>query len=538
MSLTNALGIAASALSATQRQLTQTSQNIAAADIPGTTRKRVPVSTAVAGGSGIGLAIGVTIRAEDPALRRLLLQTSAEGSAASLRQAILQNVDLVAGQPHEGVGTAGLVRRLEDAFTTLRADPSAAIEQIKTLEAARDLTQHLNRLSGAVQKARQEAHDTLVATVNRGNEVLGELGRLNRRIVELGFARQPTAELEDTRDRLVLELSETFGFRPIQQASGAIAIVTRNGLVLPQRADALSIDETTIDATSFYEPGNLLSSIPRLTVNLDGGQSFELASVHLAGRAGEAMALRDGTLPLMQAELDEFAQKLARRFDQQGLRLFSRPNGTIPVENATDQQGYVGFAREITVYPAILTDPRYLRDGTHAIPGGTPPAFPGGTPNASPAPSGSAFTPNPPGGPAAFDTLIRRVLDHALGATRDTGPPPLAHDPLFRTTNLGPYTNPLFQLTSPLSVTARTTLFEYATLATARHASVVSSAAAAKEAGEAARSLAEQKLADRVGISVDREMALLVELQNAYVANARVMTTVQAMWDSLFSAVR
>jgi len=66
----------------------------------------------------------------------------------------------------------------------------------------------------------------------------------------------------------------------------------------------------------------------------------------------------------------------------------------------------------------------------------------------------------------------------------------------------------------------------------------VSSAAAAKEAGEAARSLAEQKLADRVGISVDREMALLVELQNAYVANARVMTTVQAMWDSLFSAVR
>ena len=50
--------------------MTQTSQNIATADIPGTTGKRVPVSTAVADGSRIELAIGVAIRVKDPALRR------------------------------------------------------------------------------------------------------------------------------------------------------------------------------------------------------------------------------------------------------------------------------------------------------------------------------------------------------------------------------------------------------------------------------------------------------------------------------------
>jgi len=537
MGLNQALGIAASGLFAIQKQLAQASQNIAAADIPATTRKRVAVASAVADGAGIGLRIGATIRADDPALRAFLSRTSAEASAASLRLAVLAEIDSVIGRPHEGTSLAGLVQRLTDGFVALRADPSSSIHQIATVEAARDLAKQITVAAEAIQKGRQTAHDALIATVRRGNEALAELGQLNRRIVELSFAKQPTAELEDTRDRLLLELSDLFGFRRLAQADGTVRVVSRNGLIIPERSDALALDSATLAATSFYEAGNPLSSIPALRLNLGGGQMLEIAAAHMAGRAGEAFALRDTTLPLMQAELDEFAQKLARRFDQQGLRLFSRPNGTLPVENATDQQGYIGFAREITVYPAILAEPRYVRDGTHAIPGGTPPPFPGGAPNASPLPSGAAFTPNPPGGPAAFDTLIRRILDFALGPLR-IDIPLSSHSPEFRTTNLGPYPTPSLQLTSPLSVTARTTLFEYATLMTSRHAAVTTAAAAAKDATSAQRSLAEQKLADRVGISVDREMALLVELQNAYVANARVMTAVQAMWDSLFAAVR
>ena len=42
----------------------------------------------------------------------------------------------------------------------------------------------------------------------------------------------------------------------------------------------------------------------------------------------------------------------------------------------------------------------------------------------------------------------------------------------------------------------------------------------------------------RSGVDVDREVASMVELQNAYAVNARVVATVQAMWDALFGAVR
>jgi len=39
-------------------------------------------------------------------------------------------------------------------------------------------------------------------------------------------------------------------------------------------------------------------------------------------------------------------------------------------------------------------------------------------------------------------------------------------------------------------------------------------------------------------VDVDSEMASLIQLQNAYAANARVMTTAQSMWTTLFESVR
>jgi len=39
-------------------------------------------------------------------------------------------------------------------------------------------------------------------------------------------------------------------------------------------------------------------------------------------------------------------------------------------------------------------------------------------------------------------------------------------------------------------------------------------------------------------VNMDTEMAHMIQLQNAYGANARVMSTVQAMWTQLLQAIR
>ena len=48
----------------------------------------------------------------------------------------------------------------------------------------------------------------------------------------------------------------------------------------------------------------------------------------------------------------------------------------------------------------------------------------------------------------------------------------------------------------------------------------------------------EARFAQRSGVDVDAEMAAMVTLQNAYAANARVISTVQRMWDDLLASVR
>ena len=96
--------------------------------------------------------------------------------------------------------------------------------------------------------------------------------------------------------------------------------------------------------------------------------------VGLLQAIGADLDLRDRTLPLFQAELDEFAHTMADRFSAQGLTLFTDPTGTVPAHlGAKPQSGYVGFAATIQVNPTITATPSLIRDGTTTItddPGG------------------------------------------------------------------------------------------------------------------------------------------------------------------------
>ena len=87
------------------------------------------------------------------------------------------------------------------------------------------------------------------------------------------------------------------------------------------------------------------------------------------GQIGANITLRDNTLPTDQAELDEFAQNLASRFDTEGLRLFTDPSGNVPSISAAPspvQSNYVGFAGTIQLNAAVQAKPSLVRDGTGA----------------------------------------------------------------------------------------------------------------------------------------------------------------------------
>jgi flagellar hook-associated protein 1 FlgK len=56
-----------------------------------------------------------------------------------------------------------------------------------------------------------------------------------------------------------------------------------------------------------------------------------------------------------------------------------------------------------------------------------------------------------------------------------------------------------------------------------------------KDRAATLRDALQAKFNARSGIDPDQEMANMVTLQNAYAANARVISTIQSMWSSLLS---
>jgi flagellar hook-associated protein 1 FlgK len=527
MGLDAALGISVSGLRAISQQLRVVSNNIANAEVPGYTAKSLPTTSVVAAGKGIGVATQPGQRVTEAALQRAVWQREAGVAAAELRAQVLAPLEALHGRPENGDSLAGLTGRVRDGFIALAAQPSSASLQVEVVNAAAALATKLNALSAAVTEARNRSQEMLVDGVAVANRLLGEAGSLTREIVRLKAEGQSTAELEDRRDMVIGRLAALMDLRVVLTERGEMTAFTKGGLTVPLRDGVLAVTGASLAPQSFYAPGG--GSVPPVLLldSADPSRPVDLTRGQLGGTLGALIGLRDETLPRMQAELDEFAHKLARRFDQQGLRLFSDARGNVPQEQpGGGQRGYVGFAAEIRVFAALVETPRLVRDGTHAIPGGLPP-WP--ATREVQAPYGDPFTPNPPGGPASFGGLIKRVLDFTFGRELGIGRP---HDPPFLTAGLGPRQD----LTSPIASTG--TLADFAaalvTAQTAEHAA----AKATAESLASTRDLLANRYADAVGVNLDQEMALLIQLQNAYAANARVITASQAMWDALLAAVR
>jgi flagellar hook-associated protein 1 FlgK len=228
-----------------------------------------------------------------------------------------------------------------------------------------------------------------------------------------------------------------------------------------------------------------------------------------AGQIGADLNLRDTTLPTLQAGLDEFSANLANQFSAQGLTLFTDNKGNVPATGGSPvQANYVGFSSVITVNPKVVADPTLVRDGTNAVAG---------------SPTGaSAFTPNT-SGETGFTTLINRVLTYTFGNDAQ----PNVAQPASNTTGLGP------SGTLAVSYTPQSTLAGTAAAFAGSEAELSSNATTDSTNATALQSTLQNTLSQTAGVNVDAQLSNMVALQNAYAANARVITTVQALFTVL-----
>jgi flagellar hook-associated protein 1 FlgK len=484
MNIAGALTVATGGLANIGRQMAVISQNVANASTPGYAVETGTQQSVTADGQGLGVHSGPAVRTIDAALQAEVFSQNAAVAGLQTRQRALQAIDAVSGTPGQGGDLASQLGDLQDQFSTLLNSPDNQPQQSRLVASAAALARGINALSTSYTTQRQTAQDSVVADIATANAALATLGSLSSKIVALKVGGQSTADLENQRDAALGTLSQLLDVKALEQPSGDILIITTAGLTLPIRGvtNALSTSDANMQPGS-GAPAIMLAGVD-VTSQLRGGQ------------IGANIALRDVTLPTAQAELDELAQNLAGRFDAQGLTLFTDPLGAVPAGGGVPvQSGYVGFAGTIQVNAAVQANPSLVRDGTPSISGGL----------------------------AGFTGIINLVLNNVLGSM-----PPLVSN----VTGLGAAGN----LNAPYVAPA--TLRQLA--ATMLGAQAQDSASTTSQLGTelAVQTTLTGRLAAGSGVNMDTEMSTMIQLQNAYGANAKVIAAVQAMWTQLLSSVQ
>lgn len=480
MSLTSALLTASAALRNTQSNIDLTSRNIANASTEGYTRKVAQNVTQVVDGRAAAPLLSVPTRSVDEGVLRQMRTESSASGAATIKNDFLSRLEDLYGTPDAETALAHRVGSLQDAMTSLTSAPDSSESQAAVLDAATDVANTLNGTSSQILSLRREADQDIRDTVDGINTQLKQFQNIDAQISTRSALGQSTADLEDQRDTIMNNLSKVMDISYFRKDNGAIVLSTGTGRTLvDSTVFPLSYAGASIGADSSY-PG----TIPGITI---GGVDItkDLRSGSLKG----LVDLRDTILPQAQAQLDELAGTMISSFDAAGLSLFTDPqNATFTMPGDT-----VGVARRIGVSSTVQSEPWRLRDGSAAT-----------AQNAN--------------------TADTTKLTAVIGAVFNTAQ-------TFRTSGMGGGG------TVTSGIEGSGTLAHYAESILTYQSSQTATVAQEKSFRETTFSTLQERNLNDSGVNVDTELTNLVQLQNAYSASAKVVSTLNQLFDDLLNMV-
>lgn len=360
--MTVAMDAALSGLKIAQQSLDVISNNIANASTPGYSRKILPIQTLVIQDAGHGVLAGAITRNIDLMLQKDVIQQQSLSENQAVARKYLDRIQDFSGPSEGNQSLSARISALAQRFTALSDSPDNPLNLSQTLAAAQQAAATFKDFSALLSQLRNQTEGEISQNVATVNQNLQTIASLNARINALKSNGQSAAEFEDQRDQAIRTLSQYMQVTTFPSDNGTVTVLTRQGQVLA---------DTAAQTVTFQTSGNLLptSFYPGGGVNgifIDG---TDVTATGIGGALGALIELRDKTLPTYTAQIDEMAQKLAFRMDQQGLRLFTDPGGAVPPNVVSPGiVGYVGFAALIQVNPAVVADSTLIRSGTSGGP--------------------------------------------------------------------------------------------------------------------------------------------------------------------------
>ena len=375
MSISHALSNALTGLTASARMAETVSSNLSNVLTDGYGRRVVELSAMQIGGRGAGVRIdGITRIVDRGLLAERRLAEAAMGQDSALASA-LARLEAAIGTPDDPSGLPGRVAALEAALATAAGDPSSTQNLEQVLFRLQDLAGALNDDQAKIQSMRQEADADIAAQVDTLNAALQQVEQLNGDIAAARTQGMDPSALIDQRQAVIDRISGIVPIKEIDRGSDRVALMTESGAMLLD-GSAVEIGFTPAGAMApGWTFGN--GSLSGLTLNGEPASLSNGVGRLDGGSLGAAFALRDEVLPEAQAELDAIARDLIERLQDPAIdpSLALGDAGLLTDGGAAfDPLNETGLAGRIEVNAAI--DPAaggqlsLIRDGVVAVAAG------------------------------------------------------------------------------------------------------------------------------------------------------------------------
>ncbi|MFT5741979.1 MAG: flagellar hook-associated protein 1 FlgK [Paracoccaceae bacterium] len=375
MSISHSLSNALSGLTAASRMAEVVSSNLANALTDGYGRRRLDLSAATIGGRGAGVDINGVTRIVDRGILadRRLADAGLSGHAQT--SDFLSRVEGLIGTAGAPDSLSNRVNNVEQALIDASAAPPSDTHLQGVVDRFNQLAGSLNAASDGVQGLRIDADKAIAQHVETLNTSLRQVEQLNADItMSFNTGNDPSA-LIDQRQRTIDTIAEIVPIREVDRQGGQVALMTTSGESLidgPAKQFGFA-------ATNFATAEMTLASGGLSGITL-GGQALSPTDGvgKLAGGAlGAAFSMRDIALTDVQSGLDAMARDLIERFQDPAVdpTLAVGAAGLLTDDGtAFDPLNAIGLAGRISVNAAV--DPAKggalsrLRDGVDALAAG------------------------------------------------------------------------------------------------------------------------------------------------------------------------
>jgi flagellar hook-associated protein 1 FlgK len=317
MSTFSGISTALSSLTAQRQAINVAAQNLANVNTPGYTRQRAdmvsvtgtdaPAFFSKSDGVGNGVRINTIDRLADAFVdARLRSASGSSGYLTSRAEAYIKLENSFGENAGSKDALSIQLGQMWNAWQEAANNPSDSSSKSVLLTQSQQVVDKMHSLSQSISNQWKTTYSAVSNMVTQVNSTAASIADLNSKILVAQANGQPAGELQDLRDTLINQLSDSVGAITSTRPDGQIDVmVGGNALVSGNRVSQLSLSGATTyaEAAAGTPIGLQWSDHPNVPVALTGGA----VAGHLS-TLGPASS--GGILASAGAQLDEIAMKL------------------------------------------------------------------------------------------------------------------------------------------------------------------------------------------------------------------------------------